>query len=282
VLERPGRSVQERNLTMSSPTEAAIFPHATRCVTSRDGARIVFDIAGSGPALVLIHGLSEFRELWTNYGWLEALSSRYTVIAPDLRGAGDSAAVGWPEVHRLGRYIEDFHAVLDAIGAANAAVWGWSFGGFLALQIAARSERVRAAIASGTHFGRVLAPDVLAARLANVDKQENAVRTGEWIGIEERIRRTAQRTDFGAARARLRAAAEWPPIEPGDISLPALVLTGTYDVGAVFRLQDRLAEIEGAGIGLHEFTGLNHVQLVSERETVQPIVERFLGFHVRS
>lgn len=249
---------------------------STNTIISRDGARIALDIQGAGPGLVLLHGLSEYRELWHKYGWVEALTSRYTVITPDFRGAGDSEAVPWPEVHAITRYIEDFHAVLDAANLPNATIWGWSFGGGVALQFASRSPRVASAIASGTHFGRIFTPEIVEARLANVDRLEKARTMGDWTGIDDRQRRTAERTDFAAARARLKAAADWPVVEPADVIAPTLVLTGTQDGNAVIRLQEQLPKIETAGISLHVFDGLNHVQLVSQREIVQPVIDRFL------
>jgi len=252
---------------------------STKYITSRDGARIAFDIQGEGPGVVLLHGLSEYRELWRKYGWVEALSQQYTVITPDFRGAGDSQAVKWSEVHAITSYIDDFHALLDKAEIPKAAIWGWSFGGGVALQFAARSPRVAAAIASGTHFGKIFTPEIVEARLDNVDKLEAARSTGNWNGIDDRQRKTAERTDFDVARARLKAAADWPVVEPEDVRASTLVLTGTQDGNAVARLRERQADIEAAGIGLHVFEGLNHVQLVAERETVQPIVEHFLKHH---
>ena len=56
--------------------------------TEVNGIRIYWTQAGSGPPLVLLHGFPE-----TSYAWrkvIPALSERFTVVAPDLRGCGDS------------------------------------------------------------------------------------------------------------------------------------------------------------------------------------------------
>jgi len=60
--------------------------------SSPDGVRIRFAAAGKGPALLLVHGHPQTHVTWRKIA--PALARRYTVIAPDLRGYGDS---GKPE-----------------------------------------------------------------------------------------------------------------------------------------------------------------------------------------
>ena len=55
------------------------------------GHRVIYRVAGSGPPVVLIHGMVNSSRHWEQVAL--QLADRYTVIAPDLIGHGDSAAV---------------------------------------------------------------------------------------------------------------------------------------------------------------------------------------------
>jgi pimeloyl-ACP methyl ester carboxylesterase len=54
-----------------------------------NGAKIHYTTAGSGPAVVLLHGFAETSRMWTPL--LPQLAEKFTVIAPDLPGIGDSS-----------------------------------------------------------------------------------------------------------------------------------------------------------------------------------------------
>ncbi len=57
-------------------------------VTTRDRVRIHYRRAGAGPPLVLLHGYPQTGHMWRKV--MPALAERFTVVAPDLRGYGDS------------------------------------------------------------------------------------------------------------------------------------------------------------------------------------------------
>jgi pimeloyl-ACP methyl ester carboxylesterase len=99
--------------------------------TSADGTRIAYETAGSGPLLVIVGGAfstrADAREL------ADALSGRFTAVAYDRRGRGDS---GDTQPYAPERELEDLHAVIDALGA-SAFVYGHSSGGALSLDAVA-------------------------------------------------------------------------------------------------------------------------------------------------
>jgi 3-oxoadipate enol-lactonase len=73
---------------------------------------------------------------------VDAFSSRYRVVRPDLRGFGESPLPGGPFSH-----VEDVRALLDHLGVERAAVVGNSFGGRVALDFAlAHPERTDALV----------------------------------------------------------------------------------------------------------------------------------------
>lgn len=99
---------------------------------------------GEGPAVVLCHG---FPELW--FSWrhqIPALAAAgWRVIAPDLRGYGDSSIPEEVEAYDILTICDDMTGLLDALGEEDAVFVGHDWGAILSWQLAvARPERVRA------------------------------------------------------------------------------------------------------------------------------------------
>ena len=81
--------------------------------------------AGSGPALLLLHGWPEYWRTWDLV--MQRLAGRFTLVAPDLRGFGESGKPAGPwgaEDH-----ARDMIAVLDALGLGRVGVVGHDVGG---------------------------------------------------------------------------------------------------------------------------------------------------------
>jgi pimeloyl-ACP methyl ester carboxylesterase len=100
-------------------------------VTSKDGTKIAVDIAGSGPAIVLVSGGSVDRG--SNAGLADALKADFTVHNYDRRGRGPS---GDTPPYAVEREIEDIAAVIELAGG-RAHLYGSSSGAGLALEAAA-------------------------------------------------------------------------------------------------------------------------------------------------
>ncbi|OBI91655.1 alpha/beta fold hydrolase [Mycobacterium sp. 1245805.9] len=96
------------------------------------GYRRAFRIAGSGPALLLIHGVGDKSESW---GPVHAkLAQRFTVIAPDLLGHGESDK---PRAdYSLPAFANGMRDLLAVLGIERVTVVGHSFGGGVAMQFA--------------------------------------------------------------------------------------------------------------------------------------------------
>jgi pimeloyl-ACP methyl ester carboxylesterase len=96
------------------------------------GHRVFFRSAGSGPALVLVHGITSTSATWANV--LPYLAERFTVIAPDLLGHGESAKPRGD--YSLGAYASGIRDLLLALGHDRATFVGHSLGGGIAMQLA--------------------------------------------------------------------------------------------------------------------------------------------------
>ena len=98
--------------------------------TELHGHRVIYRIAGSGPAVVLIHGMVNSSRHWEAVAL--RLAEEYTVIAPDLLGHGDSAAVRGD--YSLGAHAASIRDLLATIGVDRATLVGHSLGGGVAMQ----------------------------------------------------------------------------------------------------------------------------------------------------
>lgn len=112
--------------------------------------------AGSGPTLLLLHGIGSSAPSWQRQ--FDRLSADYTLIAPDLRGYGDSDdPVGPPTLDAV---ADDLAALLEG---TPAHIVGVSFGALAAIALVRRHpDLVLSLVLSDTTLGRgFLAPDDL-------------------------------------------------------------------------------------------------------------------------
>jgi pimeloyl-ACP methyl ester carboxylesterase len=96
------------------------------------GHRVFYRSAGSGPVVVLVHGITSTSATWAKV--LPYLAERFTVIAPDLLGHGESAKPRGD--YSLGAYASGIRDLLIALGHERATFVGHSLGGGVAMQLA--------------------------------------------------------------------------------------------------------------------------------------------------
>lgn len=103
--------------------------------TEVSGLRIAFERAGSGPAVILLHGfVGDAASTWRNQ--IEALSDRFTVVAWDAPGAGGSSDP--PETFGMAGYADVLARFVTDQRLEHPHVVGLSFGGALALELSRR------------------------------------------------------------------------------------------------------------------------------------------------
>ena len=106
-------------------------PHRVQHVTIH-GHRRAFVRTGKGPALLLLHGLGCTHSTWLPV--LDSLARRYTVVAPDLLGHGESDK---PRAdYSIGAFANGMRDLLTVLGIDKVTVVGHSFGGGVAMQFA--------------------------------------------------------------------------------------------------------------------------------------------------
>jgi len=95
------------------------------------GHPVSYRMAGRGPAVVLIHGITSSGRTWERV--VPALAKHHTVIAPDLLGHGESAKPRGD--YSLGAYASGVRDLLVALDVPRATVVGHSLGGGIAMQL---------------------------------------------------------------------------------------------------------------------------------------------------
>ncbi len=114
----------------------------------RQGVSIEYDDIGNGVPLLLIHGFPLDRTLWRTQ--IAGLSQIFRVIAPDLRGFGQSSDTDGEAV-TMDQYAADLKSLLDSVNVKQAVVGGISMGGYVALAFYAQyADRVKGLLLANT------------------------------------------------------------------------------------------------------------------------------------
>jgi 3-oxoadipate enol-lactonase len=258
-------------------------------VAQTSGVRIAWERRGSGPPLLLIHGLGYAR-----WGWepvVDGLAEAHEVVLFDNRGIGGSDAPLGPYSARM--LAEDAVAVLDAAGLERVHVLGTSLGGMVALQVAldwpGRVDRL--VLACTTPGGESAAPMPeqsvrLIAEMPTLPREvamrrgvENALAPGADPAMIDRIMEhrvaTAQRLPAWLAQAAAGMSFDvWDRV--GEIAAPTLVLTGDCDVVVDPRNSELLASMI-PGARLEVFPGTGHLFFWEAPERFVAVVKEFLG-----
>jgi pimeloyl-ACP methyl ester carboxylesterase len=112
----------------------------------RDGVTIAGETAGTGPDVVLLHGLTATRR-YVVMGSKALPRAGYRVTTFDARGHGESSPAASPEQYEYRDLVADLEAVLDHLGAERAALGGASMGAHTTMAFAlAFPERVSALV----------------------------------------------------------------------------------------------------------------------------------------
>lgn len=241
------------------------------------GVQMRYFIGGSGPPLILVHGLGGAASNWTELA--PALLERRRLLVPDLPGHGGSTAL--PGVSGLEPFADRVGLVAEREGMFPAPVVGHSLGGMIVLRLALRRPAdVRAIVLAGSaglSIGSVWLRQLLTA-VTTIRPGRLAARHRRWVRRSRLLRRlvfgfvsvadpvgmtdeaiegflAAQllHTDVDSAWQALRV--DDPRQELGEVRCPVLVLWGSEDVQLPVddafeytrRLRARLRVIPGCG-----------------------------------
>jgi pimeloyl-ACP methyl ester carboxylesterase len=204
--------------------------------------RPLYDHAGEGPAVVLVHAGIADRRMWrAHVPWLAGAG--WHAIAPDLPGFGDHAAPADPPAP-----WDHLRDVLDELAVERAVIAGCSFGGAVALRLAVTApERVRALVVISSpapglepspHLEAAWAAESAALERGDLDAATDAV-VAAWLAPDapEELRQAVAAMQRRAFELDPEGAMPQPadPLEEHpellrDIHVPALVAAGERDM----------------------------------------------------
>lgn len=258
-------------------------------VYERDGWRLAFEEVGSGPPVLLLHGLLMNHSMFDPQ--VEALGNRYRFLLPDARGHGASE-------HRAEPYsqwdlMEDARALLDHLGVDRAVWGGVSQGGFQALRAALRHpDRVAGLILIDTSAGpedEFKAPmyeafaEVVASEGWNQEILDVATTSMFGASVDLNLKQRwmqawlAEGTDDERERLASVTRREDLTDRLGEIHAPAMVIHGEEDVAIPMTRAEELAAGLPGTVKLVRIPGAGHSSTIERPEPVTEAIERFLA-----
>lgn len=261
-----------------------------------EGRKIGYATEGSGPALVLLHGLGFDQRLWTQTA--PYLVGHARVIIPDLPGFGQSTTMA--DGSSADDLLRTMAAMLTATGAVPTLLGGFGLGGTLALALAARNpERVQSVVAVSalgpqtwpeTGSGNMAAflasiPGMLglSMRLAPAAVAKSYVHTAmanptdEAVKlVESLLRDHAQRQSLRKYLGQLDA---WPTVMRrfSGVRAPTLIVWGEHDRIYKLRAAERLRHAV-PGSQLYTIPGAEHLLPLELPDTLAAVMRSFYGF----
>ncbi len=245
------------------------------------GISLDTEIAGSGPPLLFLHGGDYVAQ---NRPFLDRLAGRFRIVAPRHPGFGHTPRPAWfRTVHDIAYLYLD---LLDRLDLSDTMLVGSSLGGWIALEMAVRSE---------ARLGRLVLIDSLGVKFG--DREEREIADIYALPADEVLRRTfvdparavpdyAMLDDREAlAIARDREATSlygWKPYmhDPAlvhwlhRIACPALVLWGEKDGIVAPAYGERLAAAL-PNARFEQIAGAAHYPQIEQPAAVATAIERF-------
>ena len=244
----------------------------------RDGVRIYYEVAGSGPAILLTHGFAASSRMFAQT--VPALATDHTVITWDMRGHGQTDYPDDPAQYTVPLVMGDMAALLDAAGADRAVILGHSVGGFLALEFnLAHPDRVDALVLEDTgpgyrkDEGRKGWNDTAEAYAVDLDEKDL-----EGIHDSEELDPSVHRNAAGLARAArgiLKQHDDRVISSLESITVPVLIVVGEQDENFVNPSKYMAAKIPGARLEIIPDAG--HSPNISQPELFEAAFRSFLA-----
>jgi pimeloyl-ACP methyl ester carboxylesterase len=254
-----------------------------------DGLRVAYERAGSGPALVLLHGILDDARAWRPQ--VDGLCDAFTVVAWEAPGCGHSDDP--PEGFTAADYADCLAALVETLGLERPALCGLSWGSGLALELYRRRPDLPSALVLASGYAGwkgSLPPDEVARRLAQcLAESEMAPEdfVPGWIpglltdaappGLVDEV--VAVMSDFHPAGYRAMALAfaelDLRPVLP-TITVPTLLLWGEHDRRSPVPVAEAMhSQIPGSQLVV--LPGVGHLGNLEASDAFNQAVRSFLA-----
>lgn len=221
---------------------------------------LAYDVSGTGPAVVLLHSSVCDRRMWDPQ-WPDLAAAGYRVVRCDFRGHGDSPVPDGPHSDAA-----DVAGLMAHLGIERAALVGASYGGKVAIELAATRPDAVTALAL---LCPALPGHVPGAELRAFDEREEALFEADdlagavelnvetWLGpdatdaVREQVR-GMQRRAFELQWTAEGFPSPRPEVDLRRITVPCLAVSGGHDLPDFRRIAVTLAD---------ELPAARHVEL---------------------
>jgi pimeloyl-ACP methyl ester carboxylesterase len=251
-----------------------------------NGVRIHYETQGSGPALLLLHGLGASCDDWMFQ--VAAFAPHFRVVTPCLRGFGHSQRPAYG--YSIAQHARDALALLDALGIRRCHVVGHSMGGAIAFEMALEEPaRVASLVVLNSQpsfeldslrkrlllVWRLLLARVLGMRRMSRLMAGRHFPRPDQAEVREQVIRRHAGNDARVYMANLRALAGWTVVDRlREIRAPVLLVTADQDFTAVEEKRRYLAELPDAR--LEVIPDSRHVTHLDQPEAFNRVVLEFL------
>jgi pimeloyl-ACP methyl ester carboxylesterase len=285
------------NPAQAAPAAPIVFKDASAEV---NGVKLHYRSAGSGSAVVLIHGYTQTGHMWTPAA--VELAKTHTVIVPDLRGAGasDKPAGGYEKKV----LAQDIHALLASLGHRDAVVVGHDIGLMVAYAYAAQYPKetrklvLMDAFLPGIgnwqemwllrdlwhfHFHGEVPLQLVQGRERiyfehfwndfAADKHRSVPQADRQLYAAAYAQPGGMRAGFEYFKAFERDAADFQQFAKNKLTMPVLVLSGEKSGGNFLVEQTRLVASDVSG---HVVKGAGHWLMEEAPQEVIPALSAFI------
>ncbi|MHB8507202.1 MAG: alpha/beta fold hydrolase [Candidatus Dormibacteria bacterium] len=269
-----------------------VYPRHTLAILTTNGVDLYYERAGSGPPLLLVHGLMYSAESWRHQ--FDDFARDHDVVAVDLRGQHRSQVTEDQAGYDLWNQAEDIHGVVQELELAPCDYVGLSMGGMIGMRLALRhpEDVARLVLVDTSHeleseVGKPMAlafygmldagrledlipatppiwygPGFLEAHPGVVAAWEERWRLCDAHGLALAGRGVAERDDISA--------------QVGQVKVPVMVIHGDEDAPIDVEVGRRLAAAIG-GSRLEIIPGAGHMSCVDHPEEVTRLLRDFLS-----
>ncbi len=196
-----------------------------------NGVKLNYRQTGTGPDLVLVHGLGASQAFW-NLGLVAGLAAEFRVTTFDLRGHGYSAMP--PTGYRPADLALDLHGLLHHLNIGPVHLVGHSYGGLIALQFAlGEPQRVRSLVIADT-------------RLRGLQPRQVVTASPEWPELRALLARHGivlrdDEPEIGFCLLEAFASLTWNKTRAGEAGRPGYLPFGGAGTRSAQRWRDLLA-----------------------------------------
>lgn len=259
-------------------------------MTRDSGGGLGIDVQGSGPAVVLLHGVGMRRQVWAPQA--ASLARTHRVVAVDLPGHGDSPLP--PPAATLSDYAGPLLQVLNRLDIERAHVVGHSMGALVALAFALDTPSRTASVVAlnGVHRRSPEQRAAIAVRLTQLQAQ-GVVSTLDatlerWFGnpvptplgeaataVREHLL-AVDPTGYARTYALFAAADDSLADRLHTLHMPALFATGERDANSTSAMSEAMAHDAPQG-KFHIVPGAGHMMTVTHADAVDALLANWLG-----